>query len=363
MITFTEGNLLDSEAGALVNTVNTAGVMGKGIALMFKEAFPENLRAYVDACKNGEIAVGRVFVTERPNWGGGPKWIVNFPTKQHWRSPSRIEWIAEGLKDLKKFIVQNNVRSVALPPLGSGNGGLDWRQVRPLIEAALGDLPDVDVTVFEPTAQYQNVAKRAGVEKLTPARALVAELVRRYSILGFECTLLEVHKLAYLLQRRIVDLGGESPLKLEFQADKFGPYAPKLGYLLNNLDGSYLHCEKRVADAGILDTIWFEESKREVVALFLRSTDARKFNAALDQTTRLIEGFESPLGLELLATVDWLLHHDGVEATRDGIKQGLAGWMGGGEPSRRKLRLFEDEFVDLALSRLVARGASADVGV
>jgi O-acetyl-ADP-ribose deacetylase (regulator of RNase III) len=351
MITFTEGNLLDAKAEALVNTVNTVGVMGKGIALMFKEAFPENFRAYADACKSKEIRVGSVFVTERHNWVGGPKWIVNFPTKQHWRNPSKIEWIKEGLQDLKRFLIENEIRSIALPPLGSGNGGLDWNNVKPVIEEALGALPGIEVMVYEPTARYQNVAKPAGVEKLTPARALVAELLRRYSVLGFECTLLEIHKLAYLLQRRIISAGGSSPLKLEFRADKFGPYAPTLGHLLNDLDGSYLHCEKRVADAGVLDSIWFEDSKKEIVSLFLK-TAATEFTSALDETTSLIEGFESPLGLELLSTVDWLLNHDKAEPTRESVKSGLQLWLGGGEASERKLRLFEDDFIDLALSRL-----------
>jgi O-acetyl-ADP-ribose deacetylase (regulator of RNase III) len=352
MITFTEGNLLDAKAEALVNTVNTVGVMGKGIALMFKEAFPENLRAYIAACKKGELKVGKVFVTERQNWVGGPKWIINFPTKQHWRNPSRIEWIEEGLKDLKRFIVGNNVRSVALPPLGSGNGGLDWQDVRALIEATLGDLKDVNVIVYEPTARYQNVAKASGVEQLTSARALVAELVRRYSVLGFECTLLEIQKLAYLLQRQIIVSGMESPLKLEFHADKFGPYAPSLGHLLNSLDGSYLHCEKRVADASVLDTIWFENSKKDVVITFLKSTDAKSFQPALDQTTELIDGFEFPLGLELLSTVDWLLSHDHTNPTVEGIKGGLRQWLGGGDAAQRKLKLFEDGLIESALSRL-----------
>jgi O-acetyl-ADP-ribose deacetylase (regulator of RNase III) len=352
MITFEEGNLLKADTEALVNTVNTVGVMGKGIALMFKEAFPENFRAYAAACKKHEIKVGRVFATERRDLVGGPKWIINFPTKQHWRNPSKIEWIRDGLQDLVRFICEHKIKSIALPPLGSGNGGLDWKNVRPLIEAALGHLQDVKVIVYEPTARYQNVAKPSGVEKLTPARALVAELVRRYSVLGFECTLLEIQKLAYLLQRRIVSSGKESPLKLAFQADKFGPYAPNLGHLLNSLDGSYLHCEKRVADASILDTIWFEVSKKDVVATYLKATEAKEFSSALDETTGLIDGFEYPLGMELLATVDWLLDHDKVESTLDGVKKGLAKWLGGGEASQRKLRLFDDSMIELALSRL-----------
>jgi O-acetyl-ADP-ribose deacetylase (regulator of RNase III) len=336
MITFTEGNLLKANAEALVNTVNTVGVMGKGIALMFKEAFPENFRAYAVACKKQEIKVGRIFATERKDLVGGPKWIINFPTKQHWRNPSKIEWIKEGLQDLVRFIREQKIQSIALPPLGSGNGGLDWSAVRPLIQAAMGDLQNVEVIVYEPTARYQNVAKPSGVEKLTPARALVAELVRRYSVLGFECTLLEIQKLAYLLQRRIASSGQTSPLKLAFQADTFGPYAPTLGHLLNSLDGSYLHCEKRVADASVLDTIWFESSKKDVVATYLKATDAKEFAGALDETTDIIDGFEYPLGMELLATVDWLLDHDKVEPSLNGIKDGLSKWLGGGEASQRK---------------------------
>jgi len=351
MITFTEGNLLDAKTDALVNTVNTVGVMGKGIALMFKEAYPENLRAYVAACKKKEVKVGRVFVTERQDWVSGPKWIVNFPTKEHWRHPSKIEWIKEGLEDLKQFIVENDVRSIALPPLGSGNGGLAWADVRPLVEEALGDLPNVDVIVYEPTSAYQNVAKREGVEKLTAARALAAELVRRYSVLGFECTLLEIHKLVYLLQRQITKLGIESPFKLEFKANKFGPYAPVLAHLLNGLDGSYLHCEKRVADAGALDLIWFENSKKDKVTAFLAS-EAKQFSPALEQTANLIDGFESPLGMELLGTVDWLLDHDHVEPSVKGVKGGLQSWLGGGDAADRKLQLFDDELIALALTRL-----------
>ena len=182
MITYTQGNLLDAPAEALVNTVNAVGVMGRGVALMFKEAFPENFRAYEAACKRNEVKTGHVFATERHQLIG-PKWIINFPTKQHWRNPSKIEWIEQGLEDLKRFIVAHKIRSIALPPLGTGNGGLDWSDVKPRIERALGSLQDVDVVVFEPTSKYQNVAKRTGVEKLTPSRALVAELVRRYWIL------------------------------------------------------------------------------------------------------------------------------------------------------------------------------------
>jgi hypothetical protein len=111
--------------------------------------------------------------------------------------------VIEGLQDLRKFLIDNKVKSIAIPPLGAGNGGLDWEVVKPEVERALGDLTDIEITVFEPTKQYQNVAKRTGVEKLTPARALIAELVRRYWVLGMECSLLEIQKLAWFLERSI----------------------------------------------------------------------------------------------------------------------------------------------------------------
>jgi O-acetyl-ADP-ribose deacetylase (regulator of RNase III) len=149
MINYTQGNLLEANAEALVNTVNTMGVMGKGIALMFKVRFPQNMREYVAACKSKQVQTGKMFITETHE-PMGPRWVVNFPTKQHWRNPSKLEWITTGLQDLKAFILANNVRSIAIPPLGAGNGGLDWSVVRKEIEKALRDLEDVNVLVYEP---------------------------------------------------------------------------------------------------------------------------------------------------------------------------------------------------------------------
>lgn len=354
MMRFTHGNLLDAGTEAVVNTVNTVGVMGKGIALMFKEAFPDNFKAYAAACKRGEVRVGRMFVTERSDLMG-PRVIINFPTKQHWRHPSKLEWVVDGLEDMKRVIRDQSVRSIALPPLGSGNGGLDWDIVRAKIVEALGELDDVEVVVFEPTAKYQNVAKRQGVEKLTPARALVAELVRRYWILGIECSLLEVQKLAYFLERMIEALHLKNPLDLQFEANKFGPYAQRLTHLLNALDGSYLHCDKRLADAGPLDVIWFEDGKKERVALYL-ATEGKEYLPALEATTKLIDGFESPLGMELLATVDWLIRQQGAKAEVADIRNALDDWSGGPSAAARKKRIFDDRLLSLAVGRLSEAG-------
>ena len=358
MMKFLQGNLFDAPTEALVNTVNTVGVMGKGIALMFKEAFPDNFRAYDEAVKREEVRIGHMFVTENHALDG-PQWLINFPTKKHWRQPSRLEWIVTGLEDLRRVVEEKGIHSIALPPLGCGNGGLDWSDIRPVIERELGQLHDVDVWVFEPTPKYQNVAKRAGVMKLTPARALVAEMIRRYWVLGIECTYLEVQKLCWFLERSIQDLGLEDPLDLRFVADKYGPYSDRLRHLLNGLDGSYLHCDKRLSDAGPSDTIWFDEERRPYVDLFLKQENSRSLRAILDRTTELIDGFESPLGMELLATVDWLIERERCDRSVTAIRDGLSRWPAGPAAAERKQRLFSDRLIGFALDRL----APAPLGV
>lgn len=355
---FLQGNLLDAEVEAVVNTVNTVGVMGKGIALMFKERFPENYKAYAAACKEGKVQVGAMFVTAGVELDG-PRWIINFPTKKHWRQPTKLEWVRTGLEALKKELQEKKIRSIALPPLGCGNGGLEWAVVRPLIEETLADLPDVDVLVYEPTPKYQNVAKKQGVEKLTPARALIAEAVRRYWVLGIECTLLETQKLAWFLERSIHRMGLEDPLDLRFTADRYGPYAQRLIHLLNGLDGSYLHCDKRLADATPFDTIWFEDSKREFLELYLKSPEARTYLPALEATDDLIDGFQSPVGMEALATVDWLVTKEKAEPTLSGIRLALQNWPSNPSAVERKMRLFSDKLLQLALDRLQEKAVMA----
>ena len=355
MIRYTQGNLLEADAKALVNTVNTVGVMGKGVALMFKDAYPENFREYAEACRSKAVQLGKMFVTERREMFG-PKWIINFPTKADWRYPSKMEWIVQGLEDLKRVIREKEIKSIALPPLGAGNGGLSWADVRPQIEAALGQLGDVEVIVYEPTAKYQNVAKRTGVEKLTVTRALIAELVRRYSILGFDCTLLEIQKLGYFLERFVEKLNLDNRMDFQFNANKFGPYSEKLKHLLNGLDGSYLHCDKRLGDATPFDVIHFDDSKRDKVSAYLTLPEVKEFRPALEKTSELIDGFESPLGMELLATVDWLVNKASVEPNVRVIRERLASWPGGKTAGERKLRLFEDRTIEIALSSLSDAG-------
>lgn len=354
MITYTTGNLLEADVDALVNTVNTVGVMGKGVALMFKERFSKNMQEYAEACKSGEVQTGRVFVTST-NELLGVTWIVNFPTKQHWRNNSKMEWIESGLQDLRRFIIESDIKSIAIPPLGAGNGGLRWEEVKPRIEQALGDLENVKIVIYEPTLQYQNVNKNVGVQNLTPARALLLELIRRYLIIGMECSQVEVQKLVYMLDRSISSKGLGDPFKLKFEANRYGPYAHNLTHLLNSLDGYYLYSDKRIADSQAFEsTIGFNYQHKQTVQDYLQA-NSESFLPALKEASELIDGFESPYGMELLATVDWLIHKEGVDPNLECVKQGLKKWFVKSNETKwgqRKINLFDNKSLTVAIERL-----------
>ena len=350
MVSFAQGNLLEAKVEAVVNTVNTVGIMGKGIALMFKERFPDNYDAYVRACKNAEIRLGKMFVTGEWNLFGR-QWIINFPTKRHWRGNTRLEWIQDGLQDLVRVIGENEIRSIAIPPLGCGNGGLEWSEVRPLIVAALDRINGLRAIVYEPTEQYQNVVKRKGVRTLTPARALIVEMIRRYCLLG-ECSILEVQKLAWFVERGARRLGIEDPLRFEFAANLYGPYSHNLQKLLDSLDGSYLSCDRRLADVGPMDIIWFNDTKNDVLYDYLRTGDGLAYARVIQWAAFAIDGFESPLEMELLATVDWLIEEQGVSRSVSEIVKGLSEWVGGVAAGERKLRIFDERLIGIALKHL-----------
>lgn len=305
MIEFKVGDILAEDVEALVNTVNCVGVMGRGVALQFKRAFPDNFKAYAERCKRSEMRPGEVFVFE-PESLGGPRYIINFPTKRHWRGKSRPEDIESGLESLVDAIVERRIRSVALPPLGSGLGGLDWtRQVRPMLSASLSELADVRVVVFEPgggPADHQ-ANRSTDVPEMTPTRAALVVLMDGYIRLLLDpyITLLEVHKLMYFMQ-----IAGE-PLKLRFVKGRYGPYAENLRHLLNAVEGHFI--------AGYLDGGDRPSKPLDLVPGAV--DDARNVLASAGDTRqriqrvrRLVEGFETGYGLELLATVHWVLDQD-----------------------------------------------------
>ena len=175
---------------------------------------------------------------------------------------------------------------------------------------------------------------------------MIAEMVRRYSILGIECCLLEVQKLAWFLERSIQELGLDDALRLEFKPNRYGPYSDRLRHLLDGLDGSYLHCERRLGDARPPDLIWFNDARKDQVNQYLTAGDGKSYRPALERTAQLIDGFESPLGLELMATVDWMIARQHVAPSIEAIRDGLRRWPGGPQAASRKQRLFDERLIE-----------------
>jgi O-acetyl-ADP-ribose deacetylase (regulator of RNase III) len=340
MIEITTGNLLDADAEALVNTVNAVGVMGKGIALQFKQAFPDNFKAYEAACRRDEVQPGRMFVFHR-NTFANPKVIINFPTKRHWKGKARIEDIEAGLRDLARVIEGENIRSVAVPPLGCGFGGLKWSDVEPRIERALGRL-EARVILFSPKGAPQAEQMKVRTERpaMTATRAAVLELMKRYAVPGYRLTLLEIQKLAYFLQ-----VAGE-PLKLRFEKQKYGPYAEKLHHVLQRLEGHFI---RGYGDRSRSVSVTLMPSALEESESFLQNCG--ETHQRLDRVSHLIKGLETPYGMELLSTVHWIASEEDPEAREDSSRaiDGVQKW------SEYKRRTFVPRHIELAWKRLKAQ--------
>ena len=346
MIELTRGNLLEAPAEALVNTVNCVGYMGKGIALQFKQAFPANYKHYEAACHAGDMVPGKMMIHDN---GGlvNPRYIINFPTKRHWKGKSRIEDIESGLNALVADVQRLGIRSIAVPPLGCGLGGLEWRVVRPMIEQAFEGLPDVQVLLFEPAGAPEAKAMPVRTERphMTPARALFIKLMDAYSALDYSRTLLEVQKLAYFLQE-----AGE-PLRLNYEAGHYGPYAPNLNKVLEVMEGHFIRgygdSQKPEAEIDLLPG-----AVEEASAFLNGKTDSL---ARLEQVADLIEGFETPYGMELLATVHWVAHYGGRQgeapaADVDAATNVVHAW------NPRKQNIFKPDHIRAAWIQLAQRG-------
>jgi len=338
MITFIQGDLLRDDAEALVNTVNCVGVMGRGVALQFKNAFPANYEAYVEACENDAVQPGRMFVFAT-GYVTHPRYIINFPTKRHWRGKSRMEDIESGLDALAAEIQARGIRSLAMPPLGSGLGGLDWMDVKAIVLRRLSGFEGVDIRIYEPQgapAARQMVRNRE-VPRMTAGRAALVELIRRYlgGLLDPMITLLEVHKLMYLLQ----EVG--EPLRLRYTKGPYGPYAENLGHVLKAVEG---HLISGYADGGDAPDkrLQLVPGAAEEAARFL--SDQLETRHRFDAVSRLVDGFETPFGLELLTTVHWIQKHDRIRDLSD-LVSGVHSW------NDRKRR-FTARQIDLARDAL-----------
>ena len=341
MIEYRHGNIFDEDVEALVNSVNCVGVMGRGIALQFKKNYPANFKAYEAACKREEVQPGRMFVFETGSIGN-PRYIINFPTKNHWRERSRLEYIETGLDALRQEIEEREIRSIAIPPLGTDLGKLDWEDVRPRIEAALTEFPNLSATIFSPgSAATVKPASSPVPPKMTVARAVLVSLARRY-LKGFLdpfVTLLELHKLMYFMQE-----SGE-PLKLQFAKEAYGPYAKNLRHLLLSIDS---HMITGYGQGG-------EQPYKQIELVDSAVDEAEHFLSThpatlerLERVAKLIEGFETAYGIELLATVHWVANENSSEDLDDVIAN-THGW------SDRK-RQFSRQHIELALDVLRENG-------
>jgi O-acetyl-ADP-ribose deacetylase (regulator of RNase III) len=333
-----EGDLLSADAEALVNTVNTVGIMGKGIALQFKQAFPDNYSAYEAACKRGEVQIGRMFVYHR-NAFNNPRIIINFPTKRHWRGKSKIEDIESGLSALIEVVRTETICSIAIPPLGCGNGGLDWKQVRPRIEKAFSQVPHVAVQLFHPEGAPRAEEMKVATKRpaMTPGRAAILGLLSRYALPGYRLTLLEIQKLAYFLQE-----AGE-PLKLDFQKQKYGPYAENLHFVLQRIES---HFVRGYGDRSRHVSLHlFADAVREAEEYLTTETGTLE---RLARVAALIEGYETPYGLELLSTVHWIATRDIPDAKSDVARviSGVHEW------NDHKRKTFSRERISAAWKRL-----------
>ena len=342
MLQFKTGDLLAEDVEAVVNSVNCVGVMGRGIALQFKNAYPANFKAYAAACRRHQVKPGRMFVQET-NQMAGPQWIINFPTKRHWRSKSRLEDIQAGLEDLASTIDQLGIRSIAVPPLGSGLGGLDWNEVRHRIESELGRMEHVEIVVFEPGGGPADDRPNpsAAMPDLTLPGAIVVELTSRFieSLLDPFVTLLGVHKLMYFVQE-----DGEC-MNLRFKRHLYGPYAENLRLLLLKLNGHFVMGYPN-KDDGPHDPIWVVPGARQDAKKFLdgESQPCERIDRVMD----LVEGFETDAGLELLASVHWA-----VIKEPDKLDDGLVRYIHDWHPRQSR---FSERQINLAHSVLSEKG-------
>ena len=349
MIEYLKGNLLESDAEALVNTVNTVGIMGKGLALQFKERFPNNYHIYHDVCKKGGLHIGEMLITEEATLNG-KKTIINFPTKTSWRKPSEYIYIEKGLIALKKEIEERQLKSIAIPPLGTRNGGLDWNRVKEMIQNALQDL-NCCIQIYEPSDMVIDQMKKERV-KLTPARAMMMDVICDMIHQGEFASEFSAEKIVYFLQR----FGAENIFRINFHHGYYGPYSGKVRYLLRSLNGSYLMGLEEMNQKPF-EPLWIAPDAEESVNIFMNLPSNQVFSNTTKIVKIFLDGFYSSYSLELLATVDYVLQTDeslyqkwqtmDICKVTNTVLEDISNW------SKRKKQLFGDEhYIQIMLNHL-----------
>ena len=342
--------MLEAEAEALVNTVNTVGIMGKGIALQFKERFPMNFKIYSDACKKGEMQVGKMLVVKESTLNG-EKLIINFPTKTEWFKKSNYSYIEDGLKDLARVIVQYQIKSIAIPPLGCGNGGLKWEIVKPMMDKYLGEIANVAILIYEPNDAVKEIlqkeAHKKGI-KLTPARAMLLYALFKYERLGEVATIFSANKLAYFLQK-----SGE-PLRLQFVPYLYGPYAQAIEKVLYSLNGKYLSGMEQMK-AKAFEPLQLNYDTYDEIEKYVNTNLSSGQKQRLENVFSIIEGFENTLSLEILSSSHFLISEN-PKLTEDQLFEKIQEW------NERKKNLVTKEYINIALEHLNNYGSRLNFG-
>lgn len=346
MIKYLQGDLLSSEAEALVNTVNTVGVMGKGIALQFKNRFPKNYKVYKEACKEKTFNTGQVLVVQDGDLLHH-KIIINFPTKAHWKGDSKYEYISTGLVALRKAINDHKIKSIAIPPLGCGNGGLEWSKVKAMIEEALSGL-DVEISVYTPNEAIKELLQQQSVKKevkLTNARAMLLYLMFHYEANGEQSSLFVANKMAYFLQR-----SGE-PMRLKFEPHHYGPYAVQVNHVLLALNGAYIKgLEQNIAKP--FEPIHLNYERFAEVQTFVEKQLNSEQKDRLQSVIKLLRGFESTFSVELLSTVDYIMYNEDKKEVEE-VENAISKW------SERKKNSFQKNHIQIAITRLTNHTANS----
>jgi O-acetyl-ADP-ribose deacetylase (regulator of RNase III) len=336
-IEYKSGDMFAEPSEAIVNTVNCVGIMGKGVALEFKGRWPENFRAYKELCDSASLVPGKMFVFENNDLmgDGNHRYLINFPTKLHWRAKSKIEYIEQGLNDLVDQITILGIESVVLPPLGCGNGGLDWQIVRPLIERKLSRLPNVKAVIFEPSQNFEIPEQNSIPTDLNiPRASMMVVFAELEKFFGGHLTRLTAQKLTYFIQAAGVDFG------LIFAKEKFGPYSDKL------------HQAFKVMEAKRYISGYSDEERKVIVtpSTFAAANEFLKessfdISQVVKRLSFLVEGYESPYGMELLSSVHFLSITEGI-TTQPEMSVALEAW------NDHKRDSFSRDAVTLALTRL-----------
>ena len=340
MISFKQGDIFKSEAQTLVATVNCVGVMGKGLAKEFKQRYPDMFKEYAKACKRGELQKGKLFIYDYLNTK-----ILCFPTKDNWKGPSKYEFIEEGLITLRDHYENMKITSIAIPPLGSGLGGLRWDKVRSLIEKYLKDLP-IDVEIYEPLDNQDRIPRKNPFRdndkiKITPGAIYTGEMIRKARN-SFPPEM----KIGRLLLQKIAFFSQMAglPIKLNFHKYKLGPYDYRLKFNVDRLEGIYVRDASPTIQRSDLQMLNEDEwiSTIEILNSEVDLTETRRIISSVVDFLRAY----SLIDIELLSTVylAWSsVVASGSVGSDDEIIKFIREW---------KLQKFDDKSIVKALESL-----------